>query len=31
MKYVRMPIEKESPEEYGYGNIENNLDRKSVV
>ena len=25
MKYVRMPIERESPEEFGYGRIENNL------
>lgn len=31
MKYVRMAIEKESPEEYGYGNIENNLSESSVT
>lgn len=31
MNYVRMAIEKESPEEYGYGNIENNLSESSVT
>ena len=31
MHYVRMPIEVESPEEYGYGNIRNNLSESSVA
>lgn len=31
MKYVRMPIEQESPEEFGYGNIANNLSESSVT
>ena len=31
MRYVRMPIEVESPEEYGYGNIRNNLSESSIV
>jgi aspartate/methionine/tyrosine aminotransferase len=31
MKYVRMPIETESPEEYGYGRIRNNLSESSVA
>ena len=30
MKYVRMPIERESPEEFGYGRIENNLSESSI-
>jgi aspartate/methionine/tyrosine aminotransferase len=30
MKFRRMPIEKESPEEFGYGNIECNLSESSV-
>jgi aspartate/methionine/tyrosine aminotransferase len=30
MRYVRMPIEVESPEEYGYGNIRNNLSESSI-
>ncbi|MES1219666.1 MAG: aspartate aminotransferase, partial [Bacteroidota bacterium] len=30
MEYKRMPIEKESPEELGYGNIECNLAESSV-
>ncbi len=31
MRYVRMPIEVESPEEYGYGKIRNNLSESSIV
>ena len=31
MNYVRMAIEKESPEEFGYGNIQNNLSESSVT
>jgi aspartate/methionine/tyrosine aminotransferase len=31
MKYARMPIEVESPEEYGYGNIRNNLSESSIT
>lgn len=31
MRYVRMPIEVESPEEYGYGKIRNNLSESSVA
>ena len=31
MRYVRMPIEVESPEEYGYGNIRNNLSESSIT
>lgn len=31
MNYVRMAIEKESPEELGYGNIRNNLSESSVT
>jgi aspartate/methionine/tyrosine aminotransferase len=31
MRYVRMPIEVESPEEYGYGLIRNNLSESSIV
>jgi aspartate/methionine/tyrosine aminotransferase len=31
MRYVRMPIEVESPEEYGYGNIRFNLSESSIV
>jgi aspartate/methionine/tyrosine aminotransferase len=31
MRYVRMPIEVESPEEIGYGNIRNNLSESSVT
>lgn len=30
MKYVRMPIERESPEEFGYGRIQNNLSESSI-
>lgn len=30
MKYVRMPIERESPEEFGYGRIANNLSESSI-
>ncbi len=30
MKYVRMDIEKESPEQFGYGKIKNNLTETSV-
>jgi aspartate/methionine/tyrosine aminotransferase len=30
MRYVRMPIEVESPEEYGYGNIRYNLSESSI-
>ena len=30
MKYVRMPIEKESPEQFGYEKIKNNLTETSV-
>jgi aspartate/methionine/tyrosine aminotransferase len=30
MRYFRMPIEVESPEEYGYGNIRNNLSESSI-
>ena len=31
MRYVRMPIEVESPEEYGYGKIRYNLSESSVA
>ncbi|CAK1358674.1 unnamed protein product [Cercospora beticola] len=31
MKYKRMPIEIESPEEYGYGNIKFNLSESSIT
>ncbi len=31
MRYVRMPIEAESPEEYGYGNIRFNLSESSIA
>ncbi|KAK5044648.1 hypothetical protein LTR84_010540 [Exophiala bonariae] len=31
MKYVRMPIEIESPEEYGYDKIKNNLSESSIA
>jgi aspartate/methionine/tyrosine aminotransferase len=31
MRYARMPIETESPEEYGYGRIRNNLSESSVT
>lgn len=31
MRYVRMPIEIEAPEEYGYGKIRNNLSESSVT
>lgn len=31
MKYVRMPIEIESPEEYGYDKIKNNLSESSIT
>jgi aspartate/methionine/tyrosine aminotransferase len=31
MRYVRMPIEVESPEEYGYGNIQYNLSESSIT
>ncbi len=31
MRYVRMPIEVESPEEYGYGNIRFNLSESSIA
>lgn len=31
MRYVRMSIEVESPEEYGYGNIRYNLSESSIV
>lgn len=31
MRYVRMPIEIEAPEEYGYGRIRNNLSESSVT
>jgi aspartate/methionine/tyrosine aminotransferase len=31
MRYVRMPIEIESPEEYGYGNIRFNLSESSIA
>lgn len=31
MKYVRMPIEIEAPEEVGYGKIQNNLSESSVA
>jgi aspartate/methionine/tyrosine aminotransferase len=31
MRYVRMPIESESPEEYGYGNIRYNLSESSIA
>lgn len=31
MRYVRMPIEVESPEEYGYSRIRNNLSESSVA
>jgi aspartate/methionine/tyrosine aminotransferase len=30
MRYIRMPIEVESPEEYGYGNIRYNLSESSI-
>ena len=30
MRYLRMPIEVESPEEYGYGNIRYNLSESSI-
>ena len=30
MKYARMVIEKESPEEYGYGRIRYNLSESSI-
>jgi aspartate/methionine/tyrosine aminotransferase len=30
MRYLRMPIEVESPEEYGYSNIRNNLSESSI-
>ncbi len=30
MRYVRMPIEMESPEEFGYGRIRNNLSESSI-
>ena len=30
MKYTRMPIEKESPEQFGYEKIKNNLTETSV-
>jgi aspartate/methionine/tyrosine aminotransferase len=31
MRYARMPIEVESPEEYGYGNIRYNLSESSIT
>ena len=31
MRYERMPIEVESPEEYGYGNIRHNLSESSIA
>lgn len=31
MKYIRMPIEIESPEEYGYDKIKNNLSESSIT
>jgi DNA-binding transcriptional MocR family regulator len=31
MKYARMPIEVESPEEFGYGNIRYNLSESSIA
>lgn len=31
MRYARMPIEVESPEEYGYDNIRNNLSESSIT
>lgn len=31
MRFVRMPIEVESPEEYGYGNIRYNLSESSIA
>ena len=31
MKFVRMPIEVESPEELGYGHIRNNLSESSIT
>jgi aspartate/methionine/tyrosine aminotransferase len=31
MKYVRMPIEVEAPEEYGYSRIRNNLSESSIT
>jgi aspartate/methionine/tyrosine aminotransferase len=31
MRYNRMPIEVESPEEYGYGNIRHNLSESSIA
>ena len=30
MKFTRMPIERESPEEFGYGKIDNNLSESSI-
>lgn len=30
MRYVRMPIEAESPEEFGYDRIQNNLSESSI-
>ncbi len=30
MRYARLPIEVESPEEFGYGNIRNNLAESSI-
>ena len=30
MRYLRMPIEVESPEEYGYSNIRYNLSESSI-
>ncbi len=31
MRYVRMPIEAEAPEEYGYERIRNNLSESSIA
>jgi aspartate/methionine/tyrosine aminotransferase len=31
LRYIRMPIEVESPEEYGYGRIRNNLSESSIA
>jgi hypothetical protein len=31
MRYRRMPIEVESPEEFGYGNIHYNLSESSIA
>jgi hypothetical protein len=31
VRYVRMPIEVESPEEYGYDNIRYNLSESSIA